>query len=320
MLLDEQGKVSSLSRQLKGQRAKDIKARLSDIDDLRTADEELQNHTEAMQEKFNKAADQKDNERPQARKEADMNRQPHEKTPPIHDREAEEVAQQKALADAAMEHAKNQGRKRRSQSGDEKPIKRDRKDRNIERPVAKKIDKSKVDDRAGHNWAAERLARQDRQMEFNARIRGIEDQESDKLKKFYDREGMQRSIQELETKLKKPSRLIDMVKGQRKKDLAELENLKKQLVDAEQRTKERMDTLRTKHEAERKEQFPETTQDAFKRKAEPKRKPSVEQDQPKVNIPQKKHDPERDARIEAEKSRAAQQPSPTPRPKRGYGR
>ena len=315
VLVDQDGKVSSLSRQLKGQRAAAIKSRLQDIEKIETA-KEIQAQRDALQNKQNS----QNQERPQARKEADMNQQPQQTTVPTYDREAEEVAQQKALADAAMEHAKNQGRKRRSQSGDEKPIKRDRKDRNIERPTAKKIDKSKADDRAGQKWAADRLARQDREMEFRARTGEIEDAEAKKLAKFYDRAGMKRSIQELEEKLSKPTRLIDMVKGQRKKDQAELDNLRKQVADAEQRTQERMDALRAKHEAEREAEFPEPAQEALKRKVEPQRKPSIEQDQSKVNMPKKKHDPERDARIEAAKSRAAQQPTPRPRPKRGYGR
>ena len=96
VLVDQQGKISSLSRQLKGQRAKDIKARLNDIEQMNTA-AQVQQELQKSQTK-------------EAGKEAELKQQQKVEQQEIFDREQAEVDAQHRLADAAEEHAKQQAR------------------------------------------------------------------------------------------------------------------------------------------------------------------------------------------------------------------
>ena len=96
VLVDQQGKISSLSRQLKGQRAKDIKARLNDIEQMNTA-AQVQQELQKSQTK-------------EAGKEAELKQQQQTEQQEIYDREQAEVDAQHRLADAAEEHAKQQAR------------------------------------------------------------------------------------------------------------------------------------------------------------------------------------------------------------------
>lgn len=115
VLVDEQGNVSSLSRQLKGQRAKDIKTRLQGLKELETAKEAVQ--------RIERDQQHQNHERPQARKEASMPPQQNQEQQATYDRDSEEVERQKALADAAMAFAQKQ-----SQDKKKKQLSQDRED------------------------------------------------------------------------------------------------------------------------------------------------------------------------------------------------
>ena len=133
---EQTGKVSSLSRQLQGQRAKDVKARLSDIKVLQTVSEVKEELTVQQP-----AAEQQQSKQP-IKEDEKVNQQQTEQ-PEIWDREQAEAERQNALLEAADEHGRNSRRKGgKKKEVDQQPQKQ--KQPNPEQPESEKIPNQKV--------------------------------------------------------------------------------------------------------------------------------------------------------------------------------
>ena len=212
VIVDRDGKIHSLSRQLEGQRAKDLRKRLSDLDDLKTL-EKIKQHRQ--------------------QEEAKMKQQQE-----IYDREADEVRRQKELSDAAMRSA--QSSDVRTQSTKAKSAKKQKSlNKQFDQETKPKVERRTLANDAvslAHQQTKEWQERMERQEDLFLR----EQEKRDRLEKFYGRKELNTKIEKLSEAMGKKPSLIDFFKGTRRRQEQELETLKQQLETANQRILEAM--------------------------------------------------------------------------------
>ena len=234
VLVDDQGEVHSLSRQLKGQRAKDIKARLNDLDDVKPVKDVVETvmtyDRDAAEVKRQRELDEAANSKERKRQLAEKDK--------------------RALNTAPQENTLGKDGKEISLVDKQPPESKVEQGRGFEKEKPSVLDQLRIYQKHGYRSHAETF-------DVHVKWRENIDRETSKfeetLRQNYDRSPHLQKISELEGMLQKSTGIVSRLSGRRSKLEENLE--------AERRTLENLDSrieeAKSAHTLKMEELYPE---------------------------------------------------------------
>jgi len=217
-LVNEEGQVFSLARQLKKQRARDIKARLKDIDFKSLP--LIKELAEQQRDKIITAGIKANNKKQTIK--AGFKSAAKEPEAEIFDRDQYEADWQKSIVDAAIESEKNSKRGEKEKTHDQGAVIKPEVQKGF-----KEVAKKPVYDDG-------RLTRLDREMAFSKYELRKRQEFEERMKELYGRDKMAKQLKRLDDQIKKKSGLWNTLTGNKKELEERYGILKKELVHVDE--------------------------------------------------------------------------------------